>query len=191
MVEPEKSSDCWYEVVEGSQLEQGDILRSYPVAMVYIARSADGKPDVRVMQRDVIVLTQTCDIPKKSQTSILVAQVVDYNALCHASAPDVSGEKYRNKLIENAVIAMFLLHEHEIELPFPWSIVSFRDLYVSPKDDARMFAQSLGPRLRLRSPYKEHLSQSFARFMMRVGLPNTTHRFASCKPEKVVTAPPV
>jgi hypothetical protein len=45
---------------------------------------------------------------------------------------------------------MFLLPEHEIELSFPWFIVSFRDLYVSPKDDARMFAQSLGPRLRLK-----------------------------------------
>jgi len=178
------SSDCWYELVQGSELEQGDILCNYPVAMVYIARSANGKPDVLVEQRDVVVLTQTCDILKESQASILVAQVVDYNVLCRISSPEVSGERYRNKLIENTVIAMFLLPEHEIGLSFPWSIVSFRDLYVSPKDDARMFAQSLGPRLRLRSPYKEHLSQSFARFMMRVGLPSTTHGFASYKPEK-------
>ena len=178
------SLDCWYEVVQGSELEQGDILRNYPVAMVYIARSANGKPDVFVERRDVIVLTQTCDIPKESQASILVAQVVDYNTLCRKSGPEVSGERYRNKLIENTVIAMFLLPEYEIEPSFPWSIVSFRNLYVSPKDDARMFAQSLGLRLRLRSPYKEHLSQSFARFMMRVGLPSTTHGFASYKPEK-------
>jgi hypothetical protein len=27
------------------------------------------------------------------------------------------------------------------------------------------------PRLRLRSPYREHLSQASARFFMRVGLP--------------------
>ena len=32
-------------------------------------------------------------------------------------------------------------------------------------------AATLGPRHRLNSPYLEHLSQSFARFFMRVGLP--------------------
>jgi phosphoribosyl 1,2-cyclic phosphodiesterase len=101
------SSDCWYEIVQGSELEQGDILRNYPVVMVYIARSANGKPDVFVEQRDVVVLTQTCDIPKESQASILVAQIVDYNALCRTSGPEFSGERYRNKLIENTVIEAY------------------------------------------------------------------------------------
>ncbi len=184
MVEPEGSSDYWYEVTQGSKLEQGDILRNYPVVMVYIARVANGTPDVRVERRDVIVLTQTCDVQKGSQPSILLAEVVDYNSLCRESSEEVSKEGYRKKLIDNVVVALFLLHEHETEPLLPWSTVTFRNLYVSPKDDVMMFAHSLGPRLRLRSPYKEHLSQSFARFMMRVGLPRTTHGFASCKPDK-------
>jgi len=35
----------------------------------------------------------------------------------------------------------------------------------------REFAKSQGDRVRLLPPYREHLSQAFARFYMRVGLP--------------------
>jgi hypothetical protein len=35
----------------------------------------------------------------------------------------------------------------------------------------------LGPRLRLRSPYREHLAQAFARYFMRVGLPHDARAF--------------
>ena len=34
-----------------------------------------------------------------------------------------------------------------------------------------LYAQRAKSRLRLRPPYREHLSQAFARFFMRVGLP--------------------
>lgn len=51
-------------------------------------------------------------------------------------------------------------------------VVDFHDVYTIPK----AFLESLlimrnQPRLRLLPPYREHLSQSFARFFMRVGLP--------------------
>jgi hypothetical protein len=35
----------------------------------------------------------------------------------------------------------------------------------------REFAHQMGDRLRLLPPYREHLSQAFARLFMRVGLP--------------------
>lgn len=108
---------------------------------------------------------------------------MDYDTFCHINPPETSTRKYRNKLIANAEISLFLLREHETEPLFPWSTVGFRDLHIVPKSDLRLFAHSLGPRLRLRSPYKEHLAQSFARFMMRVGLPVTNHDFARYQPE--------
>jgi hypothetical protein len=181
--EAEASLDCWYEVVQGSELEQGDILHNYPVTRVYTVRAADDKPHVRVERRDVVILTQTCDVLKRTQASILVAETVDYETLCRESNDEtVSSEGYRKKLITNTVVAMFLLHKHEADPRLAWSTVSFRNLHVCPTDDIRLFAHDHGPRLRLRSPYKEHLSQSFARFMMRVGLPRTTHEFAEYRP---------
>ncbi len=60
------------------------------------------------------------------------------------------------------------------ELPnheFERQIIDFRTIYTLPKDFVLAFSGKLGKRVRLLSPYKEHLSQAFARYFMRVGLP--------------------
>ena len=49
-------------------------------------------------------------------------------------------------------------------------IIDFKSV-VLPVGFLRNFAVQQGPRVRLMPPYREHLSQSFARFFMRVGLP--------------------
>lgn len=51
-------------------------------------------------------------------------------------------------------------------------VVDFHAIYTVPRD----FLETLlldrnKPRVRLLPPYREHLSQAFARFFMRVGLP--------------------
>ena len=58
------------------------------------------------------------------------------------------------------------------ELSTDHRIVDFHEVHTVP----RMFLESLlrgrgQPRLRLLPPYREHVSQAFARFFMRVGLP--------------------
>ena len=40
-----------------------------------------------------------------------------------------------------------------------------------PKIFVEKVAAAQNPRLRLKAPYREHLSQAFARFYMRVALP--------------------
>ena len=49
-----------------------------------------------------------------------------------------------------------------------WSVVNFRELYTVDRDQLKSSADSFAG---LASPYREHLGQAFARFMMRVGLP--------------------
>ena len=51
------------------------------------------------------------------------------------------------------------------------SVVDFRRVYSLPLTFLRTRALATGPRIRLCPPYREHLSQAFARFFMRVGLP--------------------
>ena len=52
-------------------------------------------------------------------------------------------------------------------------IVDFRDIYTIPITFLEsLMKQRGGPRLSLNPPYREHLSQAFARFFMRVGLPS-------------------
>ncbi|WP_459875834.1 hypothetical protein [Desulfothermus naphthae] len=50
-------------------------------------------------------------------------------------------------------------------------VVDFRNVYGVPFDFIVELAKKRGKRLRLLPPYREHLSQAFARFFMRARLP--------------------
>ena len=51
-------------------------------------------------------------------------------------------------------------------------VVDFHEIFTLPRDFLEEFVKRLSaPRIRLLPPYREHLSPAFARFLMRVGLP--------------------
>ena len=57
-------------------------------------------------------------------------------------------------------------------------VVDFRAAYSVPFTFLEGFSKRAGERLRLLPPYREHLSQAFARFFMRVGLPVDIPQFS-------------
>jgi hypothetical protein len=86
---------------------------------------------------------------------------------------------FRKAIIDGNTPGQALLHKHEREPRLDWSIISFQRVYTIQKDFLTAFASNTGPRLRLRSPYREHIAQAFARFVMRVGLPYNARAFES------------
>ena len=52
-----------------------------------------------------------------------------------------------------------------------FTLVDFSRVFTVDVGVVRQLAANQKPRLRLLPPYREHLSQAFARFFMRVGLP--------------------
>lgn len=66
--------------------------------------------------------------------------------------------------------------EPSVDLPF--SIVDFHRIYSAPKNYLLQLTKHQDPRIRLKPPYREHLSQAFARYFMRVGLPSDIRSFA-------------
>ena len=72
------------------------------------------------------------------------------------------------------------IEDHRLD----FAIVDMRRAFSLSVDLVRQHAQSLGPRLRLLPPYREHLSQAFARFFMRVGLPTDIPPFGKVRPTK-------
>ncbi|MCG3749125.1 hypothetical protein [Amycolatopsis sp. Poz14] len=185
--------ELWYGIVRGDTLssaeclEQGDIIRKFPITRVGEVSVADaGKPSVKAMvtKTDVIVLTQSCDIPKVAQKTILVAEVRSYDKLA-AEISEAKSPKWRAKLSQGNIPGLFLLHTFSGSPEFPWSIASFRDLHVLAKSEVLLASSSAEERLRLKSPYKEHLSQGYARFMMRVGLPVGAPSFESYTPRQI------
>lgn len=89
----------------------------------------------------------------------------------------VKAGKFRKLLIDGLVPGLSLLHKREEAPTLTWSVVDFRQLFTLPKEFLEAFTSAAGQRLRLRSPYREHLAQAFARYFMRVGLPHDARAF--------------
>lgn len=164
----------WYEAVEGEELEQGDILQDFPVIVpapeLSFPLPEDDVPiDIRTY--DVMLMTQSCDLFNAKVKDVMLCPHWDLveagemdSALASKSSHDEirKGRRHRYAMLGASDIS---------ELTMGIRIVDFGSAFSLPKEYVRQFAIHQGQRLRLCSPYKEHLSQSFARFFMRVGLP--------------------
>jgi hypothetical protein len=66
--------------------------------------------------------------------------------------------------------AYHLLNKHE-GLFEDYLIVDFKNVYGIHRTTLEEIIKNMDKRIRLLPPYREHLSQAFARYFMRVGLP--------------------
>jgi len=179
------SNHDWYELAEDESLLQGDILRDCPVVAVSgsLPWPLGAAPDIEVEAKifDLVVMTQSCDLENEKVEDVLLAQLVAWADVVRAEAErgneTVRSRKFRTLLIAGNVPGLSLLHRREARPSLPWSVVDFHRLFTLPKAFVTRFAAGSGPRLRLRSPYREHLAQAFARYFMRVGLPHDAKAF--------------
>ena len=164
----------WYEVVESDELTQGDLLLGLPVPTPVTDLTFPLPEDdlvVDLLEFDVVVMTQSCDLAHDKITHVILcphwdlrkAQEMD-PALAKKGAPKeiIQGRRPRYLMLDQS---------SDNDLEFPHRIVDFGRIFSLPKDYVRQYAATLGKRLRLCPPYREHLAQAFARFFMRVGLP--------------------
>jgi hypothetical protein len=174
---PEGKSVEWYEIVDDDSLEQGDILLSVrtPRALV----SKDGQLEVLDGSGGYIILSQTCDLENDKVREVLLASIISYQQLAHEIGGIARSSKFREAVIQGTDISYFLLHEFTATPKLEWSLANFHQLRLADISSCRRQVVELGPRLRMVPPYKEHLAQSFGRYMMRVALPQTAHAFKS------------
>ncbi|MBI4613869.1 MAG: hypothetical protein HY720_09690 [Planctomycetes bacterium] len=164
----------WYEVVEGESLEQGDIFIRCPVVVPEepFASSAGPEPmRADVSFYDVVILTQSCDLAEDRVSDVILCPNWD---LAEAGRMDPAlANRDAHEQIRKGRRARYLLlsDSPETRPALGVRIVDFSRVFGLPKRLLQRFASSSGPRLRLCPPYREHLSQAFARFFMRVGLP--------------------
>jgi hypothetical protein len=182
----------WYEAVEADgTLTQGDLIVDCPILHWRDEAVVAGEnSECEVLRNafdvvlcDVIVMTQACDLEHKKVRNVL---------LC----PNLSLEDYRANYEEtlknsgnNPTERAWKSHCNDIREGFIWNmsilnpctegpvrishrIVDFHEVFTVPREFLEsLLSQRKAPRLRLLPPYREHLSQAFARFFMRVGLP--------------------
>jgi hypothetical protein len=125
---------------------------------------------------DVVVMSQSCDLLQRKLDLALVCPHYPLSALENADDEKVRdffrSRRGKEETRRGYVPAYHMLAECDID-GFRQGIhlVDFRTVFSVPFEFLTEMAQRRSKRLRLLSPYREHLSQAFARFFMRVGLP--------------------
>ncbi|MBX6314441.1 MAG: hypothetical protein IRY99_16230 [Isosphaeraceae bacterium] len=165
----------WYGIVHRLEIAQGDILEGCPVFLPPDDWDLDEGATASVMfrweERDVIVMTQSCDLVlgREKVSEVLLCPIWGRSELTtgHLATPKGLEDARRGNLPGVHLIATSELEGFHREV----RIVDFRRVHALPLSFIRRRAERTGDRLRLLPPYREHLSQAFARYFMRVGLP--------------------
>ena len=163
-----------YRVVEDDILEQGDFFLACPVIEPVPARIdpiAELDVEAVVREYDVLILSQSCDLVNGKLETVLVCP---YWSLDDFEAQDefCRSTKGKEEIRRGNVPGLHMLAACDLPgFTSPVRIVSFRQVFGLPFDYVSGLAHHPSPRLRLLPPYREHLAQAFARFIMRVGLP--------------------
>ena len=166
----------WYtEILANESLEQGDIIEKcnviIPNAQSYDAISNGEISDINVIEINGIVLSQSCDIANNKVDSIILCPITPLKDI-----EIFKNSRDREALRRGNSPAYHLLNKlRTATLLEDYYVVSFHHIYSVPKKFVETFIKSK-PRKRLQPPYREHLSQSFARYFMRVGLPSDIPR---------------
>ena len=166
----------WYQVIASDQLEQGDFFSDCPVVLpphefLNYAETPALTINANTRAYNVVVISQSCDLLQRKLSWVLVCPHWSLSELEKMDAR-FRPAKMKEEVRRGHVPAYHMLAEYTAdEFQREIQIVDFRTVFSIPFEFMTEMARRRGKRLRLVSPYREHLSQAFARFFMRVGLP--------------------
>ena len=176
----------WYSVIDyedKASFEQGDIIYNCPH---FITTVVGDTCEARIERYNVVILTQTCDIVNDKADKILVAPWSPLTKLFEENLANKQKEnpqkkelsrKDKNSLFRHLKDGIrpryHMLNKDDEKGLTDYPILDFMHTYSIPIQELQKVAKEQKTIIRLNSPYKEHLSQAFARFFMRVGLPAT------------------
>ncbi len=170
-----------YLLAPGRELEQGDILFDCPVLLPLdeqlpmLLQPPEVRNDevfgVRKRRYDLTVITQFCDLERRADGKYKVDTVLlcPHWELHNSPVPKSQWDAInKGRMPRYHLLGRSDLSGAKMEI----RVVDLGQLLSLPLSYVQLLAENQGQRrLRLGSPYKEHLSQAFARFFMRVGLP--------------------
>jgi hypothetical protein len=182
----------WYEAVDHSiRLTQGDLIVDCPIVAwqpdpILLEGSKESEAlttAIRAIRADVVVMTQSCDLENEKVANVILCPHFSLEEYREAWATEMRAQG------QNLTEKAWRRHCEDVREGFVWNlamlnrgesgvlstshrIVDFHSIYTVPFTFLEsILMQRLQPRLRLLPPYREHLSQAFARYFMRVGLP--------------------
>ncbi|MBW2061826.1 MAG: hypothetical protein JRI95_09725 [Deltaproteobacteria bacterium] len=185
-------TEGWYELVNADvPITQGDLIFSCPV-IGWQSDTIDlqGKEYTEVLDSasdvisaDVVVLTQACDLEHSKVANVILCphfSLKEYKSAWETEMKNRNNNpspkawrSHCSDICDGFIWNLAMLNSFENkDYKLDIRVVDFHDIFTIP----RIFLESLLKqrdeyRFRLLPPYREHLSQAFARFFMRVGLP--------------------
>jgi hypothetical protein len=187
-----KMSDAWYSTVGPDvSLTQGDIVFDCPLlAWEEDALRLKGLEEVEVLksaakgiQADVVVMTQACDLEHEKVENVILCphlSLVDYRVVWKdnmqrsgQNPTEKAWNGHCNDICDGFMWDITMLNAGDIDRSrIGIRVVFFNEVFTVPRTFLESLLTQRGTyRFRLLPPYREHLSQAFARFFMRVGLP--------------------
>lgn len=183
----------WYTAVgPETPITQGDIVFDCPVMswrsepVEFTPGSSENeilKTAIAPFASDVVIMTQACDLEQDSVSSVILCPTMtlaQYKKLWDAELPSQgqnptakAWRRFCSDIRNGSKWNLSMLNLGEAgTLTTENRVVDFAEVFTVPKTflTSLLIARNV-ERLRLLPPYREHLSQAFARFFMRVGLP--------------------
>lgn len=173
----------WYELLEdSSEITQGDIVKNCPVPILtdYVSAQTGQVIKAEIEYIDGIILTQACDIANNKVKNVIMCSITSREDFEKQLLNDGRTKKEIknniNGIIKGQQNAYHIINNYKDDIfSEDYYIINFKDIFSVPVYLVRSVAGRNGKRLRLCPPYREHLSQAFARYFMRVGLPINIH----------------
>ena len=185
-------SDSWYSSVDAeTPLTQGDLISECPViAWAASPLNLSGTEEAEVLKAattairaDIVIMTQACDLENNKVENVIMCPHISIDEYRQLWEEDMRKRKqsptnrawgrFCEDIRDGQIWNLSILNAGESsDQKIEHRIVDFHDVYIIPRSFLESLLKQRGrPRLRLNPPYREHLSQAFARFFMRVGLP--------------------
>jgi len=167
----------WYSIVKSNEpLFQGDFIDSCMIILPVLGQETE-EITTKAIKYNVIIMSQSCDLVQEKVDMVLVCPYWSLKDLGKENSK-YNTKKWKNDLRRGFIQGYHLLNKCELDdYQKEYLVIDFRNLFGVPFEYINSLAKSCATRLRLESPYKEHLSQAFARFIMRVGLPEDIPTF--------------
>ena len=161
----------WYKTVSNkTPLEQGDFINNCSVVHPKTSK-LNRKLKADVIQYDVVVMTQSCDLLAGKVDLVLVCPIWPLSEQ-EKIDPNLQSNNGKERLKRGYYVANLMLNKCDLKgFEFEYMIVDFKSVYSVPISYITDLAEKQGDRVRLLPPYREGLSQAFAKFFMRVGYP--------------------
>lgn len=173
--------DCGlYKIVNEKNIQQGDIIEDcivYQLQKLPEISKGTTKAVYPAEVHDLIVLTQTCDLVQENAEQIVLASIVPMSAIGEINkhyATDKGLEEIRRGYIPSLyMMPACQLENYEREI----RIVNFHRTFTLSTSYIDDIVNQNQTRIRLMTPFREQLSQAFARYFMRVGTPQMIPSF--------------